>query len=111
MKANNEVQLIGNAGLDVQVINTENNTKVAKLSIATHDVFKNKKGERVQSTEWHQVVFFNSLAELAEKYIKKGDNVLIKGSLKTRKFTDKNNIERYSTEIIASDVFFLNNKK
>ena len=98
----NKVILVGNLGRDPEVRSTQDGTKVANLSLATSENWKDKNsGERRERTEWHRVVIFNErLAEVAEKYLRKGSKVYIEGQLQTRKWTDKDNIERYSTEVV-----------
>jgi len=96
----NVAQIIGNLGRDPEVRSTQNG-KVVSLSIATSESWKDKhSGERKDRTEWHRVVLFNpGLCDLAEKYLTKGSKVFIEGQLKTRKWTDNDGVERYSTEI------------
>ena len=96
----NVAQIIGNLGRDPEVRSTQNG-KVVSLSIATSESWKDKhSGERIERTEWHRVVLFNpGLCDLAEKYLTKGSKVFIEGQLKTRKWTDNDGVERYSTEI------------
>ncbi len=99
----NVAQLIGNLGRDPEVRSTQNG-KVVSLSIATSESWKDKHtGERKERTEWHRVVLFNpGLCDLAEKYLVKGSKVFVEGQLKTRKWTDSDGVERYSTEIHLS---------
>jgi single-strand DNA-binding protein len=100
----NKVILIGNLGRDPEIRNTQDGTKVASFSIATTETWKDKQtGERKDRTEWHRIAIFNDrLTELAEKYLHKGSKVYVEGSLQTRKWTDTNNVERYTTEVIIS---------
>lgn len=98
----NEVNLIGNLGKDPVVNTTPNGSKVANFSLVTTETYKDKNtGERKEIPEWHQVVIWGALAEIVEKYLKKGAKVFIKGKNKTRKWKDKNGIERYNTEIVV----------
>ena len=99
----NVAQIIGNLGRDPEVHSTQNG-KVVSLSIATSESWKDKHtGERQERTEWHRVVLFNpGLCDLAEKYLAKGSKVFVEGQLKTRKWTDNDGVERYSTEIHLS---------
>jgi single-strand DNA-binding protein len=106
----NHVQLIGHLGQNPEVFNTENNKKILKISVATSGTYKNEKGEKVTTTEWHNCVAFGTRAEIIEKYCMKGSNVMVHGSLKTRKYTAKDNTERYATEILISDILFLDKK-
>jgi len=97
----NKVVLIGNVGRDPEVRTMQNGSKVANLSIATSESWKDKAtGERKEKTEWHRVVIFGALAEIAEKYVSKGSKLYVCGQLQTRKWTDKDGGEKYSTEIV-----------
>ena len=95
----NKVILVGNLGADPKVANTASGTKVVNLNIATSDSWKDKlSGERKERTEWHRVVIFNpQLADVAEKYLRKGSKVYLEGQLQTRKWEDNNGQERYTT--------------
>ena len=101
----NKVTLIGNLGKDPEVHNGQSGSKVVNLSIATSDSWKDKQtGERKEKTEWHRVVIFNpNLADVAEKYLRKGSKVCVEGQLQTRKWTDNSGQERYSTEIVLQN--------
>jgi single-strand DNA-binding protein len=98
----NKVILVGNLGRDPEVRSTQDGTKVANLSVATSENWRDKNsGERRERTEWHRVVIFNErLAEVAEKYLKKGSKVYLEGQLQTRKWTDQSGQERYTTEVV-----------
>lgn len=98
----NRVMLIGNLGRDPEVRSTQDGRKIVNLNIATSESWKDKNtGERREKTEWHRVVIFNDrLAEVAEKYLKKGQTVYLEGALQTRKWTDQSGAEKYSTEIV-----------
>lgn len=100
----NKVILVGNLGKDPEVRNAQDGSKIVSFSVATSESWKDKQsGERKDRTEWHRVVLFNDkLGEIAEKYLRKGSKVYIEGSLQTRKWTDSNNVERYSTEVVLS---------
>jgi single-strand DNA-binding protein len=100
----NKVILIGNLGRDPEVRSTQDGMKIVQLSIATSESWKDKSsGERKDKTEWHRVVIFNErLAETAEKYLRKGAKVYIEGQLQTRKWTDKDGAEKYTTEVVLS---------
>ncbi len=100
----NKVILIGNLGKDPEIRNAQDGSKIVSFSVATSESWKDKQsGERKDRTEWHRVVLFNDrLGEVAEKYLRKGSKVYIEGSLQTRKWTDNNNVERYSTEVVLS---------
>ena len=98
----NKVILIGNLGRDPEVRSTQDGGKIVNLNVATSENWKDKNsGERKEKTEWHRVVIFNDrVGEIAERYLKKGSKVYIEGALQTRKWTDKEGQERYSTEIV-----------
>ena len=98
----NKVILIGNLGRDPELRSTQDGTRIANLAVATSETWRDRvSGERKERTEWHRVVIFNErLAEIAEKYLKKGSKVYVEGALQTRKWTDQGGQERYSTEIV-----------
>lgn len=97
----NKVILVGNLGRDPEIRHTNSGQKIANISVATSDVWRDKSGERQEKTEWHRVVVFNSnLADFAERFLKKGSKVYVEGSLQTRKFTDQSGQDRYTTEIV-----------
>lgn len=98
----NKCTIVGNVGKDPEVRNTQDGRKVVNLSVATSESWKDKQsGERKERTEWHRVVIFNdNLAEVAEKYVRKGSKVYIEGALQTRKWTDQGGAEKYTTEIV-----------
>lgn len=100
----NKVILIGNLGRDPEVRSTQDGMKIVQLSVATSESWKDKmSGERKDKTEWHRVVIFNErLAEVAERYLKKGSKIYVEGQLQTRKWTDKDGIEKYTTEVVLS---------
>lgn len=104
----NKVILIGNLGADPEMRQTQNGTPVANLSLATSDTWKDKQsGEKKQATEWHRVAFFGPVAEIASKYLTKGSKVYVEGAIRTNKYTDKEGVERYSTEIMGRDMQML----
>ena len=97
----NKVVLVGNLGRDPEIRHTASGNKIVHLSVATSDSWRDKNGERQEKTEWHRVVIFNSnLADFAERALKKGSKVYVEGSLQTRKFTDSNGVDKFSTEIV-----------
>lgn len=105
MSGVNKVMLIGHIGQDIEVKTTESGIKVARFSVATSERWIDKNtGEKKEETEWSRVVVWRKSAEFAEKYLKKGSKVYVEGKLKTDKYTDKDNIERYTTNIIASQI-------
>ncbi len=101
----NKVTLIGNLGRDPEVRFSQSGDKIANLSIATSETWNDRaSGERKEKTEWHRVVIFNKfLADIAEKYLKKGSKVYLEGSLQTRKWTDNAGIEKYTTEVVLGN--------
>ncbi len=107
----NKVQLIGNLGAAPETRYLPNSDAVVSLSIATSRRWKDRStGEKKQDTEWHRVVMFRKLAEIAKEYLSKGSQVYIEGRIKTRKWSDSNGIERYSTEVIAETMTMLGSK-
>jgi len=97
----NKVVLVGNLGRDPEIRHTAAGSKIAHLSVATSDSWRDKNGERQEKTEWHRVVIFNAnLADFAERALKKGSKVYVEGALQTRKFTDSNGVEKFTTEIV-----------
>ncbi|MBT3916420.1 MAG: single-stranded DNA-binding protein [Rhodospirillaceae bacterium] len=101
----NKVTLIGNLGRDPEIRFSQNGDKIGNLSIATSESWNDKAtGERREKTEWHRVVIFNKhLADIAEKYLKKGSKVYLEGALQTRKWTDNSGVEKYSTEVVLGN--------
>ncbi|MEO3430276.1 single-stranded DNA-binding protein [Pelagibius sp. CAU 1746] len=98
----NKVILVGNLGRDPEIRSTQDGTKVANLSLATSETWRDRNsGERRERTEWHRVVIFNDkLCEVAEKYLRKGSKIYIEGQLQTRKWTDQQGVEKYTTEVV-----------
>jgi single-strand DNA-binding protein len=103
----NRVQLIGNVGNDPEIKNFEGGKKLANLTIATKDSYKNEKGERVDQTEWHRVVAWGKTAEIIEKYVTKGVQVALEGKLSHRSYDDKNGEKRYISEVVISEVVLM----
>ena len=103
----NKVILIGNLGKDPEVRYLDNGVAVANLSLATSEKYNNKDGEKVTQTEWHDIVLWRGLAEVAEKYLKKGSSVYIEGKLRTNKWVDKDENTRYKTEVLADKLTML----
>lgn len=110
MASVNKVILVGNLGRDPEVRYMPSGDAMANLNIATTDTWKDKGGEKQEKTEWHRVVMFGKQAEIAGEYLKKGSQVYIEGRLQTRKWTDKSNIERYTTEIVADRMQMLGSR-
>lgn len=102
----NKVMLIGRLGKDPEV-RQAGDSKVANFSIATSEKYKNKQQETVENTEWHNIVLWRNLAELAEKYLTKGSQIYIEGKLTTRKWQDQNGNDRWTTEVVGSQMRFL----
>ena len=102
----NKAMLIGNLGADPEVRTTADGTKVATLSLATNFTFKNAKGERVTTTEWHRITAWRGLAEIAEKYLKKGSKLFVEGRISYGSY-EKDGITRYTTEIVADEITML----
>ena len=100
----NKVILVGNLGRDPEIRSMPNGDRIANLSIATSETWRDKSsGERKEKTEWHRVVIFNdNIVKVVENYVKKGSTVYIEGALQTRKWTDQQGVEKYSTEIVVS---------
>ena len=107
----NKAIIVGNLGRDPEVRYTANGSAVANITVATTESWKDKQsGERQEKTEWHRVVFFGRLAEVAGEYLKKGAQVYIEGRLQTRKWEDKSGQERYTTEIVANEMQMLGSR-
>ncbi len=107
----NKVILVGNLGADPEIMTLESGTKMARLSVATNEVYRDKDGERQEKTEWHRVVLWRNKAELAEKYLSKGRQVYVEGRLRTRQYQDKEGNQRYTTEILGDVVNFLGGRE
>ena len=106
----NKVQLIGNLGNDPEIITLDSGKKLAKISIATNETYKNAEGEKVTDTQWHNVVAWNKTAEIIEKYLVKGNEVAIEGKLTNRSYEDKDGTKKYITEIVCSELLMLGGK-
>lgn len=103
----NRVQLIGNVGNDPEIKTLENGKKLAHLTIATNDFYKNEKGERVEQTEWHRVTAWGKVAEIIEKFVVKGKEVAVDGKLTHRSYDDKNGEKKYITEVVVNEILLL----
>ena len=107
----NKVIIVGNVGQDPEVRYMPSGGAVTNISIATSESWKDKQsGEQTERTEWHRVVFFNRLGEIAGEYLKRGTKVYVEGSLRTRKWQDKDGNDRYTTEIVANEMQMLDRK-
>ncbi len=111
MSGINKVILVGNLGKDPEVRHLEGGAVVAKFPLATSESYKTKDGQRVDQTEWHNVVMWRGLAESAEKYLKKGALVYVEGKIRTRTWDDKEGNKRYATEIVADTMTMLGGKR
>src|SRR3954452_11405604 len=112
MASVNKVIVIGNLGRDPEIRYTPNGNAVCNVSVATTRTWKAKdSGDKVEATEWHRVVFYDRLAEIAGEYLKKGRSVYVEGRLKTRKWQDKDGAEKYTTEIIAEEMKMLGGRE
>lgn len=106
----NKVQLIGNLGADPEIKNFDGGKKLVRLSIATNETYKNAKGEKVNDTQWHNVIAWGKNAEVIGKYLKKGSEVAVEGKLVNRNYTGKDGVKRYSTEIQVNEFLLLGKK-
>jgi single-strand DNA-binding protein len=106
-KSLNRVTLIGNLGADPELRTTPQGMNVVTVSIATTESYKDKNDAWQEATEWHRVVLWNRLADIAKEYLKKGSKVYIEGRLKTSNYVDKDNITRYSTDVVASNLIMM----
>lgn len=102
----NRVQLIGHVGNDPEVKSFEGG-KVANVNIATNETYTNKKGEKVEQTEWHRIVAWDKNADIIEKFVTKGKEIAIEGKLSTRSYDDKDGNKRYITEVVVSDIMLM----
>lgn len=106
----NQVQLIGNVGQEPTITNLESGKKVARLSMATNESYKDGKGEKQTDTQWHTVVAWGKTAEIIEKYAEKGKKIGVTGKLQTRTYTTKDGDQRYVKEVIADEILLLGSK-
>ena len=103
----NKVQLIGHVGNDPEIKTFDGGKKLAKLNVATNESYKNDKGEKVEETQWHNLVAWGKTAEIIEKYVVKGKEIAIEGKLTHRSYEDKNGEKRFITEVVANDILLL----
>jgi single-strand DNA-binding protein len=106
----NKVQLIGNLGNAPEIKTLEGGKKMAKFSVATHETYKNTKGEKVTETQWHNLVAWGKLAGIAEKYLTKGKEIAVEGKLVSRSYNDKEGKKKYFTEIQVNELLLLGSK-
>lgn len=107
----NKVILIGNLGRDPEIRQLESGAKVATFSLATTESYKNKEGNKIEQTEWHNIVLWRGLAEVAEKYLKKGNTIYVEGKIRTRSWDDKEGNKRYTTEIVGDNMTMIGGRK
>lgn len=107
----NRVQLIGNLGQPPEVRALDNGNKMARLSLATNETYKNAQGEYVQDTQWHNIIAWGKVAEVAEKHLEKGSEVIVEGKLVHRNYTDKDGVKKYVTEVQAHNLLLLDKRK
>lgn len=107
----NKVILVGNVGKDPEVRHLDSGVAVTTFTLATSESYKGKDGQKVTNTEWHNIVLWRGLAEVAEKYVKKGNPLYIEGKIRSRSWDDKDGIKRYTTEIIADNMQMLGSKQ
>jgi len=106
----NKVQLIGNLGNKPEIRTTEAGKKLARFSIATNESYRNTKGEKITETQWHRLVAWGKVAEIAEKYLNKGSEIAIEGKLVSRNYNDKEGNKKYITEVQVNEVLMLGEK-
>jgi single-strand DNA-binding protein len=106
----NKVQLIGNLGGAPEVKNTQSGKKLARFSIATNEVYRNAKGEKVKETTWHNLVAWGKIADIVEKYLNKGSEVAIEGKHISRSYTDKEGVKKFITEVEVNELLMLGSK-
>ncbi len=106
----NKVQLIGNLGNAPEVRTTETGKKLVKFSVATNEIYRNANGEKIKETQWHNLIAWGKVAEIAEKYLLKGTEVAIEGKLINRNYTDKEGNKKYITEIQVNELLLLGSK-
>lgn len=110
MSLRNKITLIGHTGKEVEVINFENGTLKASVSLATSDHYTNAKGEKVEETQWHNLVAFGKTAEILQKYAPKGKEIVVEGKLTYRSYDDKDGVKRFITEIRVEEILLLGGK-
>ena len=106
----NKVQLIGNVGNAPEVRNTESGKKLIRFSVATNESYRNAKGEKITETQWHNLIAWGKVADIAEKYLAKGTEVAIEGKLMNNNYTDKDGTKKYNTEILVHELLLLGSK-
>lgn len=107
----NRVQLIGNLGATPELRTFDSDKKMTRVTLATNEVYYNAKGEKVEDTQWHQLVMWGKTAEIAAKYLKKGQEIVVEGKLATRSWETKEGEKRYSTEVVVNELVMLGKKE
>jgi len=107
----NSVRLVGNLGMDPEVKTFDNDRKLAKIAIATNEIYKNDKGEKVTDTQWHNLILWGTQAKIAEQILRKGDEIAIEGKLASRSYVDKDGNKRYVTEVVVNEFLKIGLKK
>ena len=106
----NKVQLIGNLGANPEIKTLDGGRKLARFTVATNETYRNAKGDKVTDTQWHTLIAWGKVAEIAEKYLKKGSEIAIEGKLINRSYNDKDGNKKYSTEVQVNEVLMLGDK-
>ena len=106
----NKVQLIGHLGNDPEIITLDSGKKLAKFNMATNETYKNNQGEKITETQWHNLIAWNNIADITEKYVKKGQEIVIEGKLTSRSYEDKEGAKKYVTEVVVNEILLLGNK-
>ena len=106
----NKVQLIGHLGQDPEIRNTDAGKKLVKFSVATNEIYRNAKGEKVKETQWHNLIAWGKIADIVEKYLNKGSEIAIEGKLITRNYNDKEGNKKYVTEIQVNELLMFGGK-
>jgi single-strand DNA-binding protein len=107
----NKVQLIGHLGAKVEIKNLESGKSLGRVTLATNEVYKNAKGEKITETTWHNLVIWGKNAEILEKYTDKGSEIAIEGKLSNRSYTDKNGEKKYITEVVVNEILLMGGSK
>lgn len=106
----NKVQLLGNLGNEPEIITLESGKKIAKFSIATNESYRNSIGEKITDTQWHNIIAWNKTAEIIEKYLRKGNEIMVEGKLTSRSYETKEGEKRYITEVVCNELLMLGNR-
>lgn len=106
-KLKNKVQLIGHLGQEPEIVNLESGSKLAKFSIATNDFYYNKQGEKIEDTQWHNIVAWGKIADVVDNYVNKGQEIAVEGKLANRSYETKEGEKRYITEVVCNELLML----